>query len=563
MTISDLNPIQFWPVAKQTFNEKIEPGIDRARYVYSPFLHDVQFLQVLNVDPVWMVSYDVDLNPLDILPFTETSGGSGIWNLQFTSTDIGSTCVYFKIGTVTNAITNPSFVATLVPWADAGGVNDVWVWDATNAAKVVFSASFSNPLVQTFAAKPAGIYSFSYTCKNTVALRSTTVLIQAYNGATLVGTISTIGETSTVAHLHSGQFIAASSFDRVKISVSDIFFAADYTFFLNDFSLSTFVPVFRSDLIYFTDDVFGTQLLQYSNANDYAGISYAAAEKFCLRVAAKFYEEREPEEDESEALSDSTVVKLSGTVKRQKLLEIEPLPPYLIFKLKLILKHNTLKVDDQYYIQEESLDVSKLNDRFALFLSKVWLTLRDGGYFTNVYGAPVSIDPTNNLPDPIERFTSDISYLGEVIEPGLETYFCKLEPAHDITVLGGFIDTGGDTYLGVPDAAHEELVFNDLINESGETYIGQHDTANPELVFNDPIEQGKETFIGQPQRAFPEILFEDGSMVSELTYLGDPDNFRLGWGCILDPCAFVDNSRILWDDGDRLQWDDGDNVDNG
>lgn len=502
MIISDLNPIQFWPVAKQTFNEKIEPGIDRAKYIYSPFLHDVQLLQVLSVDPVWMVAYGINLNPINILPFVETSGGSGVWNLQFTSVNISGTCVYFKIGTIANFIANPSFITALNPWFDSGGIDEAWVWDSSAAAKITFSSSSSNLLAQIFSIKPAGVYYYSFTCKNSIAVRSTTITIQTYNGATLADTITIVGETSAVDHVHSGLFFTSTAFDRIIILVYDIFSANDYIFILSDFSLFSFTPIFKSDLIYFTDDVFGTQLLQYSNANDYAGISYAAAEKFCKRIPAKFYEEREPEEDESEALSDSTIVKLAGTVKRQKFLEIEPLPPYEILKIKLILKHNSLKVDDDYCIQEESMNVSKLNDRFALFISKVWLTLRDNGYFTNVYGASVSLDQTSGLPDPMSDFTSGVTYFGET------------ELAHAETFLGGTIDEGGETYIGIPSSQHAELVFADSAQES------------------------------------------------ELTYIGDPNNNNPGWGCILNPCGFrPDGSRILWDDGDDLRWDDGDNID--
>lgn len=407
MIISDLNPIQFWPIAKQTFNEKIEAGIESIIYIAQFYKKDKVWIQVRNVAQPYLVAYEVGtVAPLALYAMTETSGGSGIWNKQFTgdafnAIDLTGKCIVFKVSTLSEILTNPSFLVNLNPWSNTGNVlYEPWVWDATAAAKVDFAPSANSRLLtQTFAAKPAGFYLYTFYGYNTLPAISTQLSIKFYLGAVLVHTVN-VNEVATVATLHTATIAVPGEFDGITIEGYDAF-AAGHVFFMNSFSLQAYVPAFRSDTVQFITTVFGTQLLQYASAEDFGGISFQDSEKFCLRTPAKFYEERDVETIESEGLSDGSVEVLSNSLKRQKLLELEPLPPYLIHKIKMILKNNSLKVDEDYFKAEEPMEQGKLNDKFALFSGKVWLTFRDDNYLTNVYGAPVSLDQTSGLPTPL------------------------------------------------------------------------------------------------------------------------------------------------------------------
>jgi len=93
-----------------------------------------------------------------------------------------------------------------------------------------------------------------------------------------------------------------------------------------------------------------------------------------------------PEENESDELSNGEVVKLSGSVKNQKLLEVEPLPYYFHRKMKLILQHNYILIDGQQWEKEEPYEMESLNEKYPLEKATAWLTQKDDSYFTNVYG---------------------------------------------------------------------------------------------------------------------------------------------------------------------------------
>lgn len=131
-----------------------------------------------------------------------------------------------------------------------------------------------------------------------------------------------------------------------------------------------------------------TKLISYSNENDFANISYSLTERpvFIIRVHAKFFKERFPEENESEELSDGEVVKLSGSVKGQKFLQLEPMPYFMHQILKLVLQHNYILIDDEEWEKEEAYDLKELNEKFPLEAAEVWLTLKEEGYVTNIYG---------------------------------------------------------------------------------------------------------------------------------------------------------------------------------
>lgn len=144
-----------------------------------------------------------------------------------------------------------------------------------------------------------------------------------------------------------------------------------------------------SDCIAVQDAHPETKLLQYSNENDFAGIPYDPDYYpiiFSLRLHAKFFEEREPEENESEGLSDGSVAKLSSETKNQKLLEVEPAPSYLHKIIKLALQHNTILIDEQYWEKEEDYETEYLNKKNPFRKGEVWLTVKEDEFFTNVFG---------------------------------------------------------------------------------------------------------------------------------------------------------------------------------
>lgn len=147
------------------------------------------------------------------------------------------------------------------------------------------------------------------------------------------------------------------------------------------------IDVAYSDLVDFQDLHCDTRLIEYSNGIDYAGLVYTGLESvptFGIRIKSKFYEERWPEENESEPDGAGNVDKLTSTVKTQRNLETDVMPPYMHKKLKLILQHNSLYIDNRAWVKEESYEVNKIDDDYPFFTGSVFLTQKDDEYYLNL-----------------------------------------------------------------------------------------------------------------------------------------------------------------------------------
>jgi len=142
-----------------------------------------------------------------------------------------------------------------------------------------------------------------------------------------------------------------------------------------------------TDTIYFAESHAKTRLIEYTNPIDYAGLVYEGVSPmpvFGIRVKSKFYEQRFPEENESEPDGGGNVDKLSSETRVQRLLEIDPLPPHMHKKLKLALQHGTITIDGEQWVKEEAYETEPVAPKNPFFKGKVWLTLKDGNHFINV-----------------------------------------------------------------------------------------------------------------------------------------------------------------------------------
>jgi hypothetical protein len=120
-----------------------------------------------------------------------------------------------------------------------------------------------------------------------------------------------------------------------------------------------------------------TYLIEYSNSRNYAGLIYGANESpdviFSIRVPSRFFHERYPEEDDAIELTSSVVI-TSSQVKTQRLLEVQHSPYYFHKKVKLVLKHQNLNIDNLTWQKEESYDIIEGNKRWPLKPATCYLT---------------------------------------------------------------------------------------------------------------------------------------------------------------------------------------------
>ena len=142
-----------------------------------------------------------------------------------------------------------------------------------------------------------------------------------------------------------------------------------------------------SDCLDVQESHFGTKLMEYSNKFDYAGISFDDFDiTFGIRIHGRFFEERSPEKDETDSLTDESVVELSNEIKSQKLLEVEPAPSFFHQIVKYALKHNKKTIDSEDWSKEGDYEMERLGAYNPFYIAKVWLTKKEGEFFTNVFG---------------------------------------------------------------------------------------------------------------------------------------------------------------------------------
>jgi len=133
--------------------------------------------------------------------------------------------------------------------------------------------------------------------------------------------------------------------------------------------------LYRSDTIEVTANLERWVEIEYTNGLDFAGVIYSgsAPPVFRIYVEALLFKERFQEETDSEK-DNADVVKLRSAVKKQRNLEVEPVPYYVVEIIKLALHHNTVKVDGIEYVKEEEISQRNLNTHFPFESVEVWLT---------------------------------------------------------------------------------------------------------------------------------------------------------------------------------------------
>ena len=142
---------------------------------------------------------------------------------------------------------------------------------------------------------------------------------------------------------------------------------------INDTTATT---VAKSDCLNVATTQDETELIEYSNERDFAGLIYADISpeaSFKIRIPCRFFHERFPEEDEAMELT-SSIITTSAQIKSQKLLEVKHAPYYFHKKLQLVLKHHTLEIGGIAYKKEEKYEVNEGNKRWPLKSATCLLT---------------------------------------------------------------------------------------------------------------------------------------------------------------------------------------------
>lgn len=398
MTIPQGNPVKFWLNGVESFNEKVVPGITQVCFHQKFNNDDVIKLQVLDtVATAYALQIlDADDVLLEQLDFTETSD---VFNLSFTLSDYPTIIdkkIRFKIGTnELTVVDSDTFTSDLETWELAGLGGSDWAWNAANGGSMrntTLNVSGSK-VFRRATTLPQQEHTIRITYNPLASVNSSALklIIALADGPNVGDNFFNIESTLLLGDGTSEQVIVTPAYweDTTHLFAylsSTGFVAGDNVDFMTlEILTRQFAEVASSDLLDIADDD-ETYLIQYSNESNFAGLDYSAGTIFGVRVHSSFFKERFPEEDESEEISDGSVVKLSGSVKNQRLLQIEPAPFYFHNLLKRVLQHNTIYIDGMYWEKEESYEITEINSKYPLQKGEVWLTQKEDGYDTNVYG---------------------------------------------------------------------------------------------------------------------------------------------------------------------------------
>ena len=213
--------------------------------------------------------------------------------------------------------------------------------------------------------------------------REDTFSIQLLHNAGVVITLDILGQNEAVLYTVAITEVSAGVYFRSFI-FEDVGILDAYVYAR---IVIAAVIISRTDQMEVRASHSESRWIAYTNSSDFAFIDYSGAPPtFGIRVVSKFYEERNPEENESEDLGDGSIEKLSGSIKIQRLLEMESLPPHMHRKIKLIMKHNSIFLDNVSWVSEDGYEIGKpLSKSYPFYLATCLLTMKDNSYITNVY----------------------------------------------------------------------------------------------------------------------------------------------------------------------------------
>jgi hypothetical protein len=385
LTFSDANPVQFWDFNCDTFNEKEVPGIFSRCYCQIFNADDtitIQFYDAVNSNPVMKV-LDTDNNVLYSAAISEVNNvftHSFVPSAQGISDQQIQIIVFFQGSQTT--LFHSTFDSDLDGWVNEG-TGTSWIWDAVNSnSAIVDSITDTNSkYLSRSISGAADIYNiqvssilFSFT-SNTA-----NVLIEAYNGGTLVATIYDEDHTfSAPEALDLNLFAILPAFTSIKIKYTVV---GNSSFLMTSFQMNSFGATSgsiaaKSDCLDIKTSHDESILIEYRNNRVFASLNTNIGTpdpEFYLRIPAIFYEENHPEETETIDLSDDSVLQLNAQVRFKKKLEVKPMPQYMHLKTKLVLKMQNVTIDDEQWVCADPYEMGPLPKRHPFRKATCWLS---------------------------------------------------------------------------------------------------------------------------------------------------------------------------------------------
>lgn len=381
MVFSDANPIQFWLVECDTYNQHVNEGVFSRCFEQPWKCSDEIFTQFTDTDegsPAVGANYALSIR---------NESGTELLSLPFDKSE-------------------PLSLASLPEGENSGSGTD-WTIDADpNVSTSGISKVFRLPITSA----KAGIeYEFHYKIHNQGSLAyNGSIFIQLYDSSMNILDELELTITSGIAADFEATITLTGDSDPAYIGVvsdptsgsvqtridelylnaeGDDTFVYDLSFIPSDLSpeicdekvqfvvvnTDTEEDVAKSDAHDIATEQPNTILINYSNDYNYAGLVYADGQQFNLRVPAIFFHQRFPTQEEVMQLS-SSLVSLNSTIRRQRLMDTDYMPYYMHEKIALVLAHQTVNIYNKLWAKEEAYEIADGNRMYPEKKAKVWLS---------------------------------------------------------------------------------------------------------------------------------------------------------------------------------------------
>lgn len=387
MILSDALPVQFWLSSCNTYNETVPKGV-----------HEKCFCAPWQCDDQIRIQFQEDFSPdVDYLLLIKDSASAYLSELTFTEIEAGIHSVAFS--PETEGICDEDIALEIATEADIIRLLAPSSWDNKGGGFTDFDSRTATQFIEAITSGPDGVVSANMplvvptgtkiTFTYTVVILGTWTSVQGIDVRFILrdtsgASVSTNSDLDYVietngTYVFTETLTATAETAKLELLVNTLAVSSGTANFTLTITPSTIIyadPLAYTDCLNVATVQDETELIEYSNARNFAGLVYSDISpdtSFNIRVPCRFFHESFPEEDEAIELT-SSVITTSGEMKSQKLLEVQHAPYYFHKKLQLILKHQTLTINNTDYQKEEKYEINKGNPRWPLKSATCLLT---------------------------------------------------------------------------------------------------------------------------------------------------------------------------------------------
>lgn len=387
MQFSDAQPVQFWLIECNTFNQQVSDGVHH-RCFCQPWKCDdeikIQFTdgiggedfgdqtfedQTVSGDVDWTIGAPPTVSLFNTLPSTTVSeylyipfsAIAGVtYNISANFTTSGVAIANFRAGFLNNSFAVD--VSDTNPVLATGVHTSVFSITATSNSEYLFFRASNNQNGSL-----------------DVTLNSLSIAQDAVHDDFVLSIRDEDGDEIMQ--------LPFDSFDNGNTFVYNLAFVPSETspeicdqlvqFVIIDETTGT--PLAQSDCQDIRTNQPNTILSTYRNHRNIFGLVYEDQSPdldFNLRIPAIFYHQRFPEVEETMELSES-LVSLNTTIRRQRLMNVDYVPYYFHEKIQLMLAHQFVSIINREWVKQEGYEIDLGNRMSPLKMANIYLSEKE------------------------------------------------------------------------------------------------------------------------------------------------------------------------------------------